>query len=233
MAAVAGGNDELLGYQYHGFRTMDELRNSVTIAYEERRWLDNEEKVAMLLNPEPFMWNHPAFVDSRIYRDSFFFLMMQDTLDEVYELSDVADDRWSDYAVGNTAIEEKELGGTKNLKNNRRYLDREEISCRRLEIKGKNRQRRRSLLPLDLAIRAPGIHPPIPGLMVVEYQRLPSELQGLRVQRAQEAEALDDLGVLNNERLPQPGPATGSLAPGAAPRCSNRTKGVGWRWRGR
>lgn len=47
-------NLQSLGFELHGFNNMEELWNSLTVTWETKQMLLNEERLAMLFNPHLF-----------------------------------------------------------------------------------------------------------------------------------------------------------------------------------
>lgn len=115
---------------------MEELTNSLTWAYEQRRLLLNEEKLAMVLNPQPFLWlpDWGDVVDAMMIRDSFFFVLMPNQWEILRNGQQIPPDRWQWYSVFPETREEKRVGSAKNQLWNRQAMDVHEVAMVKFEV---------------------------------------------------------------------------------------------------
>ncbi|WVZ56228.1 hypothetical protein U9M48_006796 [Paspalum notatum var. saurae] len=199
-------NAQFIGTEAHGFGSMESLRNSLTLAYEERRWLDNEEVVGMILNPSPFLWDPADFDDRAMYLDGYFLLMRVVDLDLVRIMSAAHFDDWVGYSLTQQFSHDCNVGIKKNLRKNRQDVDISEGYCVRYEVGGDWRLRRRSHLVHNFAERFPVIPLPNEELMVVQYKRVPYYNSEVRPLHAFFLDLMDNMRVMLGLRQPHPGP---------------------------
>ncbi|CAN6298575.1 unnamed protein product [Urochloa humidicola] len=161
----------LNGYDRHGFATMEQLVNSVTWAWEQKRFLKNDEQLAMITNPGPFLWQGEAIDDRLMLRDSYFLLAMPDDLNNMRIVSQALNGAWYDYKILGERSKEKRCGILKNRQNNRQVDEELEVCLERWEVKGNLRVRRLCCLPPDFEARA-HYPPPDPAPVCIQWQRL-------------------------------------------------------------
>ena len=179
----------LVGSLYHGFNRGRHLRLSATQGFEERRWLNNEETSAMMLNPQIFRNPHGVLLDDQAFTVDCYSLLVD--MDEYNGMMAHSGPRaqqqqfWPYYGSvdhHNPMKREYFAGMSKNHAAHR-GSDNEEIICKKYEVKGAYRCRRRTILP-DNLFAVTGIHPPFPNMMVLQYQLTPDALVANRLHQA-------------------------------------------------
>ncbi|RLM92358.1 hypothetical protein C2845_PM08G08470 [Panicum miliaceum] len=217
---------KLVGVELHRFQTMEELVDSVTEAYDGKRWLEAEEVSAMMLNPARFLW-HGSFDDRLIYRDCFFILAPRNRLGEIAQQSGSENHKRFMYAPLPDTREDKMCGIKKNKMRNRMANDSNNIPLTRYEVKGAQK-RRRYILPDDFEEMAgPNIARPVPDLVVLQYQLVPQAAKNIRVAEAERRSQEIELEILHGHRQPQPGPPIDAVPLAWAPPPPGRGRGGG------
>ncbi|CAM0910270.1 unnamed protein product [Alopecurus aequalis] len=182
----------LVGTPLHRFQSMTRLRYSLTKAWRERRLLTAEERMAMLLNPDPFLWpNFAGVSDLRLTRNGMFFVATRQQFHQMRAMIAAINNRWLGYHEVQQR-EEKFVGISKTNKKRRRE-DTQEIAFVRYEVKGWLRLRRRTSLPCACEfLERAGFHVPDPNLLVFEYRMYPDILKDIRDDFVQAMEEIEE-----------------------------------------
>uniref|UniRef100_R7W496 Uncharacterized protein n=1 Tax=Aegilops tauschii TaxID=37682 RepID=R7W496_AEGTA len=146
------------------------LRLSATQGFEERRWLNNEETSAMMLNPQIFRNPHGVLLDDQAFTvDCYSLLVDTDEYDGMMAHSGPRAQQqqfWPYYGSvdHHNPMKREYFAGISKNHAAHRGSDNEEIICQKYEVKGAYRCRRRTILP-DNLFAVTGIHPPVPNMM--------------------------------------------------------------------